>query len=408
MWQQLVKLITSFFGNQQPETTPETTPAPVLSTWEQKWERERAERRAAREELRRQRKAADRRHFGDETWGVSAKQRTAINDATKLTRFDLPMLSSEAEFAAWLGISRSRLRWFSYDRPAERISHYVYRFIPKRSGGQRLIMAPKRDLKAIQHHILRGILEKVPVSPEAHGFVKGRSIVSNAAPHTQQSVIINIDLKDFFPGITYPRVRGLFISLGYSYAVAATLALVCTESEREAFEHRGQNYYISVGTRCLPQGAPTSPALANMAAWRLDRRLAGLARSLGWQYTRYADDLTFSGENADEIGRVLAAAKKIIADEQFVVHPDKIRVTHQARRQTVTGLVVNDGIGTPRELRRRVRAILHQARTTGLAAQNRDEHPDFYGYLTGLIGHIAAANPQQAAALRSELRELVR
>jgi retron-type reverse transcriptase len=348
----------------------------------------------------------DRVTFGEELWGVSARQRGAAFDAARLARFDLPPLRTERDLAAWLGIPLARLRWYTHDRPAETTWHYVRSTIPKRGGGgERVILAPKRELKTLQRKVLDDLLVRVPVSPAAHGFVAGRSTVTNARPHVGRRVVLRLDLKDFFPSVTFPRVRGLLIALGYPFAVASALALLCTEYDREPFERDGTRYFVSVGPRHLVQGAPTSPALANLVAWRLDRRLAGLAARRGFAYTRYADDLTFSGDDPAAALPLLGLARRIIDEERFAVNAAKTRLARRSARQMVTGLVVNDALATPRRQRRRLRAILHNARATGLAAQNREGRPGFRAYLQGLLAYMQAANPGHAARLRAELEQ---
>jgi RNA-directed DNA polymerase len=230
--------------------------------------------------------------------------------------------------------------------------------------------------------------------------------VTNASPHTGKRFVMNLDLKNFFPSINLPRVRGLFISFGYGFAVASALAMICTEYDREPFGRDGVTYYVSVGPRHLVQGAPTSPALANLATRRLDTRLGGLAAKRGFVYTRYADDLTFSGDDYDAMLRILDVAQRIIGSESFEVNPAKTRIFRQSSRQVVTGLVVNDHVNTPRELRRWVRAILHNARKTGLEAQNREGRENYRAYLQGIIGFIHEANPNHAETLREQLRSL--
>ena len=391
-----------------PQADPHSTAATQISAsdWLAQWDRERERRRQERAERQRRAKERDRSTFGEETWGVSKRHRAAETDEARLARYSLPVLRSEAELAQWLGITRERLRWFTHDRPADTVWHYVRHTRPKRRGGTRVILAPKRELKALQRRVLHDLLASVPLTEAAHGFRTGRSISTNAQPHAGRQVVLNLDLQDFFPSVTYPRVRGIFIALGYSYPVAATLALLCTEHDREVYDRDDGCYYISVTPRALPQGAPTSPALANIAAARLDRRLAGLANARGWRYTRYADDLTLSGDDPAAIGRMLEAAKQIITAEDFVVHPTKVRVARRSGRQVVTGLVVNDTVGTPRRLRRQLRAILHNAGRTGLQVQNREDRADFRAYLAGMIGHVAAANAVQGARLRAALREV--
>ncbi len=198
----------------------------------------------------------DRAEFGEELRNVSKRQRDSSYNIEKLRRFGLPVFYSEAELARWLGISLGRLRWYTYDNPADTTWHYTRSVHKKRSGGERVILAPKADLKALQRKVLDGIVARVPVDAAVHGFVKGRSIVTNALVHSGKQVILRLDLKDFFPTVTFPRVRGLFITLGYSYAVASALALLCTEYDRVAYEREGKRYFISVGPRHLVQGAP--------------------------------------------------------------------------------------------------------------------------------------------------------
>jgi RNA-directed DNA polymerase len=377
-----------------------------MNDWLAQWQREREERQRQREERRQARKKQDRAAFGEELWGISAQHRAAKCDTAKLEQFGLPVLRTEAALADWLGIPLTRLRWFTHDRPADTTWHYVRYVIPKRSGGERVILAPKRELRALQRKVLDGLVAHVPTAWAAHGFVRGRSVTTNAQPHVGKQVVLKLDLKDFFPSITFPRVRGLFIALGYPFAAATTLALLCTEYDREAFDRDGTRYYISIGPRHLVQGAPTSPGLANLVAWRLDRRLSGLAAQHGFTYTRYADDLTFSADQSEAVAQVLSSARRIISDEHFVVNTAKTRVAHPHTRQIVTGLVVNEALAVPRPLRRRLRAILHNATTSGLEAQNRAGHRDFRAYLLGMIAFIHAANPQHAAALRASFDRL--
>jgi RNA-directed DNA polymerase len=197
--------------------------------------------------------------------------------------------------------------------------------------------------------------------------VPGRSILSNAAPHTGRDVVVNFDLKDFFPTLTWKRVKGKFRGLGYSEAVATVLALICTEPDVDEIDLDGQRLYAKRGPRRLPQGAPTSPALTNLICLRLDQRLQGLAAKLGFTYTRYADDMTFSasGDAAKKTGALLKFVAGIVTDEGFTVHPDKTRVMRSHRRQEVTGLVVNERIAVPRDTLRRFRALLHQIEVGG-------------------------------------------
>jgi retron-type reverse transcriptase len=380
--------------------TPNAPPAQVFPAIPA-WEPPERDKKAARK-----REWVDRYAYGDDLWGISEDQRAAKINVARLKRFNLPALYTESDLADWLGVSLGRLRWFTHDNAADTVWHYTRRTIPKRSGGERVILAPKKDLKALQRKVLDELVARIPVTASAHGFVRGRSIVSNAEPHTGKGVVLNLDLKDFFPSVTYPRVRGALIAHGYPFAVASALALLCTEYDREPYEHEGVKFFISVGPRHLVQGAPTSPALANLVAWRLDKRLTGMASARGYAYTRYADDLTFSGDNEAALAAVRVLAQKIIHDEHFAPNVKKTRIAKQSARQMVTGLVVNDSVATPRKLRKHLRAILHNAETTGLAAQNREERRDYAAYLQGLIAHVHNASPTHAAKLRGALAKV--
>ena len=352
----------------------------------------------------RERQKRDRAAFGEDLWGVAHE--ASATDAAKLQRLGLPLLYSEQDLADLLGIPLKRLRWFTFDKAAETTWHYVRYTVPKRSGGERVILAPKRELKALQRKALSAIIGKAPVALAAHGFVPGKSTVTNARQHVGKAVVLKLDLQNFFPSITLPRVRGMLIALGYSFAVASALALLCTEYDREEYTREGKRYFISVGPRHLVQGAPTSPALANLLAWQLDRRLAGLAKTFNFTYTRYADDLVFSGEDKEAVQRLRFLTERIIRDEHFTVNRAKTRVSGQAARQLVTGLVVNQAVATPRDLRRTLRAILHHAETEGLAAQNRDGRKDYAAYIQGMIAYVNAASPQHAAQLRDKLTKV--
>jgi RNA-directed DNA polymerase len=359
---------------------------------------------------RRRRMKGDRRYFGEELWGASTRQRSAAFDEEKLRRFGLPSLRNEREVAAWLGLPLARLRWFTHDRAADTTWHYVRYTVPKRSGGQRVILAPKRELKAMQRRALADLVGKIPIAPAAHGFVPGRSITTNARPHVGKRVVIRLDLKDFFPSITFPRVRGVFIVHGYSYAVASTLALLCTEYDREPFDREGERFHVSVGPRHLVQGAPTSPALANLVAWRLDRRLTGLAAKYGFSYTRYADDLTFSGDDPAVVGRLITNVRRIVADERFTLNDAKTRVARRSRQQVVTGVVVNDQVATPRQIRRRLRAMLHNAQRDARGDGEAGTRPALSGTTftraRGLVAFVNAVNPQHARPLWAALHQL--
>lgn len=127
-----------------------------------------------------------------------------------------------------------------------------------------------------------------------------------------------------------------------------------------------------------------------------------MAAKLGYRYTRYADDVTWStsDESAVAVGYVLARIRHIAEDEGFELNHAKTRVQRRSQQQSVTGVVVNDQLGVARETVRTIRAILHNAERTGLASQNRNQHPQFESWLTGMIGWISMVNPEQGQKLR--------
>jgi RNA-directed DNA polymerase len=362
---------------------------------------EAAERKRQRAEAIAHRKATDIIFVGN---GVSALMNDRVSDEEKLTTAGLPLLHTPADLAAALGLTVSRLRWLCYHNEAATRIHYVQFDVPKRSGGTRTLSAPHATLASAQDWVLGTILAKLPTEEPAHGFVPGRSTLTNAAPHAGQDVVVNLDLEGFFPSIGFARVRHLFRRHGYSGAVATLLALLCTECPRKRVVYAGTPYFVATGPRGLPQGACTSPALSNQIARTLDRRLAGLAARLGLTYTRYADDLTFSAGPGfrEKVGYLIARVRHIAQSEGFAVNPKKTRVKRPESRQTVTGLVVNAAPAVPRDVVKRVRAILHRAKTEGLAAQNRDGHPNFRGWVEGMIAYIGMAKPDVGRKLRAE------
>ncbi len=325
--------------------------------------------------------------------------RDLLADLEQLGRYGLPVWRNEEELAAALGLSVGRLRYFSIHRMRERACHYVTFAIPKRKGGERLIMAPKRELKKIQRQLLHLLVGRLPRSPQAHGFVLDRSVRTNAEPHRGRRVLLQLDLADFFPSVHVGRVCGFLVSLGYGYTVAQTLAILMTEAERQRVDIDGQVYFVPVSSRYCVQGAPTSPGLCNALLLRLDRRLSGLARQFGFTYTRYADDLTFSGDDLDAVHKLRAAAEFIVRDEGFQVNRAKTRISRRSVRQVVTGVVVNDVVGLSRQERRRLRAAIHQlGRATDPARREEIE-----ARLRGKLAYLHMLNPAQAAKLMARL-----
>jgi RNA-directed DNA polymerase len=370
--------------------------------------REETKQRRARERFERasawhQRQASEILYLGE---AVSAGLNQARSDGDKLARAALPALNDAQDLARAMGLTLQELRFLAFDRRVSRITHYRRFALPKKTGGERIISAPMPRLKRAQYWVLDNLLARAPVHPAAHGFLPGRSIVSNAAPHVGRAVVINLDLKDFFPSISMPRIQGVFTQLGYSKQVATTLALLCTEAATEQVSVDGETFHVAHGPRVLPQGAPSSPALTNLLCRRLDARLQGAAAKLGFAYTRYADDLTFSGgeETRKLAGKLLWRARQIVADEGFTPHPDKQHVMRASQRQSVTGIVVNQKATLERETLRRFRATLFQVEKDGPAGKAWNGNSNVLAALEGYANFIKMVDPGKGAPLLTRVR----
>lgn len=337
------------------------------------------------------------------------------SDPRWLEYFGLPALRTPSELADWLGISIGKLAWLTHrttekQRPeTEQKSHYAYRWLKKRSEGWRLIEAPKFELKLLQAQILRDILNQVPAHPDAHGFVTGRSIRTNATPHIGQRFILKFDLKDFYTNVRYSRVVAIFRSLGYSREVAIWLARLTTSSLPWNLKAPISAVELSrYSARHLPQGGVTSPALANLSAFSLDVRLSGLARRYGLKYTRYADDLTFSGPGrvVPALREIIPLIRKIIHSERFRVNSRKLKVIRNKQRQTVTGVVVNERLNIARSHFDELKAILHNCVQHGPASQNRTAHSNFQEHLRGRIAHVLQLNRTRGSKLLETFQKI--
>ncbi len=332
--------------------------------------------------------------------------------------WDIPAITTAGDLAAWLELQPAELDWFAdlkglaHKTDRERLQHYHYRVLAKGRGSIRLIEAPKPRLKHLQRRILTGILEKIPAHPEVHGFVKGRSIRTFIAPHTARDVVLRMDLREFFPSIGSARIQALFRTAGYPESVADLLAGICTNAapvrlwRRSAGDANASDLWETqalYARRHLPQGAPTSPLLANICAYRMDCRLAGFARLLGAQYTRYADDLAFSGNKTflGGVERFSIYAAAIAVEEGFSVHHRKTRIMRQGVRQHLVGLVANQRINVIRADFDRLKAILTNCVRFGPETQNRGNHANHYAHLEGRVAFVEMINPEKGKRLRS-------
>lgn len=368
----------------------------------------------------REKKRTDVVYLGE---GVSGGLEKKTSDAGRLRALGLPVLHDAMELSAFLGVSVGELRFLTFHRRVARTTHYRRFEVPKKTGGVRRISAPMPRLKELQRKLLDDVLAKLPVHEAAHGFLRGRSIVSGALPHVGHPVVINVDLENFFPTVTFPRVKGLYRSFGYGEQVATLLALLCTEPEVAEVTLDGQRWFVHRSGRFLPQGAPTSPQLTNLLCRRLDAHLEKAAGAFGFTYTRYADDLSFSHPGGtDALGEALPtgeAVRKLLGRVRFLVeragfrvHPAKTRVMRKGRRREVTGVLVHDRPRVARERLRQFRAALHHLETKGpggahFGQARSDDGGDVVAALDGFASFVLMVDPEKGLTLKAELSRVV-
>jgi hypothetical protein len=347
---------------------------------------------------------------------LDADKFDVANREERAKAIGLPPIAGAIDLAKALDIPITRLRWLAFHREVDTGSHYRRWLIPKRDGSSRTITSPKRDLKRAQRWALRNVFDRLPVHGAAHGFLSARSIVTNARAHAGADTVVKVDIKDFFPTVTWRRVRGLLRKAGMAEGPATLLALLSTEAPREVVQFRGKTLYVATGPRVLPQGAPTSPAITNAICLRLDRRVSGLAKKLGFRYTRYADDLTLSWRAPAKpeagtsprapIGTLLRGLKDILLSEGFRMHPSKTAVMRAGMRQKVTGLVINKAgenipeARVPRETLRNLRAAIKN-RELG-----RPGKGETLAHLKGMAAFVYMTDPARGRAFLDRIAAL--
>ena len=332
----------------------------------------------------------------------------------------VPAIATPAELASFLEIERGELDWLADIQGRERncraeaLRHYRYRWVTKPSGSFRLIEAPKPRLKAIQRRLLDEILVHIPAHDSAHGFRPGRSITTFAARHVGQAIVLRMDLRDFFVSITSARVFAIYLTAGYPERVARILSGLCTNTvpmqvmhqvDRAASEGpasmmpwQERRPYVSPH---LPQGSPTSPALANLVAYRFDARLAALSVAAGATYTRYADDLVFSGgDSFSPVDSPIFNPGRRHRHRRGLRRPASQDTDHETgRAQSAAGVVINQKINMARDDYDRLKAILCNCVRHGVAGQNQSCVADFRSHLAGRVAHAARLNCRRGEKL---------
>ncbi|NJC23926.1 hypothetical protein BJ994_003002 [Arthrobacter pigmenti] len=326
-------------------------------------------------------------------------------------------LNDLSDLARLLRLPAGELDWFADTRHwnrrahSKRLQHYRYEWRSRPGRMPRLLEVPRPRLRELQRTVHREILAGLRVHSAAHGFVSGRSAATGARFHEGARVVINLDLATFFTRVRAGRVYGIFRRAGFAEPVAHALTGLCTHSVPSGIARNapaggtaGEWFELrrALVLPHLPQGAPSSPALANLAVRRLDFRLEGWATAAGAVYTRYADDLAFSG--GDQLARradaFVRGATRIIEAEGHLVNAHKTRVRGSSVRQTVTGIVVNERANASRPEYERLKAILHNCVRHGPESQNRSGHHDFRAHLLGRVAWMELLNPARGLKLR--------
>lgn len=337
-------------------------------------------------------------HLGE---GVS----TWLNDREPNTELlierDLPVIENAEGLSQFLDKSIQQIKWFAYHRKTANTLTYTDFNIPKKTGGYRHLSKPNKVLMVIQRKIQREILNSIKFPDYVTGFVKKRNNYQNARTHTKGSIIVNIDIKNYFSSIRFYQVRSVFHNLGYSGEIATVLALLTTKQDATKVEIEDRTVWSMSQTRKLPQGSPTSPLIANLVGLKIDKQLKKRSEKLGFLYSRYADDMTFSTTKKDaDIKALLYMARKTLELHGFKANPKKTKVMFKNDRQEVTGLIINSGNPrVPREWRRRLRAAVHQFKFI----EDKEEMEKEYRRITGCLQYLRWSHPQEVHKYEREL-----
>lgn len=319
-----------------------------------------------------------------------------------------PHLATLNDLVFWFGITGPQLDWLcdvryhNCDCP-DHLRHYHYHCMDKSGGGVRLIESPKTLLKSLQQKITKDILCHAPVHKAAHGFRAQHSCLTHASMHCGKKYLLVYDLSHFFQSIDWLPVYQVFRNLGYNKLISSTLTNLCTHQCRSDVPELSQldpEQRQRVKQRHLAQGAPSSPVLSNAVMRRLDRRLSGLATSLGMTYSRYADDLAFSTHQQRGWDFLEPLIGSICFEEGFELNFKKSRRKDSHQRQKLVGVIVNNRPNIDRRYYDELKAILYNCIRYGVVSQNRLNHSDFPAYLWGRIQYVNTLNPVKAEKLQ--------
>ncbi|MDM1067357.1 reverse transcriptase family protein [Myroides odoratimimus] len=334
----------------------------------------------------------------------------SLNYADNLIKQGLPVIFSLKHFSLIMGIDLHTIK----EIIANRGIHYSYYLIRKKKGGYRRIIAPHKNIKFLQDWIKLNILDKKVVHHASNGFIKNKSILDNAKVHLDSDTILNIDLKNFFESINERRVFGIFKYLGYHPNLALEFAKICTvdipdekfyslnQIEQENFED-----LFNLNEPFLVQGAPTSPALSNITCINLDNRFQKLANKNNVKYSRYADDITFSG--AEDNLPSISLLKKIIIEENFEINWKKVGKYKKGQKQLVTGLLINGSVRIPKRFKKDIFRHLYFCQKFGPINHFNKISPNKSfrkEWLMGKILYVNAVEPDVAKEMFDQFKKV--
>ena len=307
-----------------------------------------------------------------------------------LQKQNIPVIFEIEHFALLLGIEKSVLNRMIFGTK----SFYRTFEIPKKNKNSvRIIDAPYPSLLYVQQWILKNILKDVHIDNSAHAYMRKKSILTNVTPHLNNKVLLKIDLKDFFPNIEKHRIIAIFLKLGYAQNVSVALASLCTFNN------------------CLPQGAPTSPTLSNIIAYRLDRRLSSLCKKNDMVYTRYADDMVITSNYISLKTKDLII--DIIEDCNFIVNKDKTYLSTNQNKRIITGISIQDGITKiPRKLKREIKQEMHYLNKYGFYShinKRKITNPFYLERIRGqiLFWNFVEADSEMAKGMLLDINKII-
>jgi RNA-directed DNA polymerase len=334
----------------------------------------------------------------------------------QLNHIELPALNTEQQLGDWFKISVNDLIWLSgiwekpYDAKSCKLYHYHYQWLKKHNGKKRLVEIPKSRIKSLQKKISIQCLDSIPIHQNAHGYCKNKSCQTLVQQHIAKPTILKMDLQNFFASIDYRKIFNLFFSLGYNKDISRLFAHLCTTAtplsvlSAELIAGQQKDYWHQrklYRERHLPTGAPSSPVISNLCFFNLDCRLTAFAEKMGLNYSRYVDDMVFSGgrEFYNKSDYLIKTISKICQSEYFFINHKKTQLLKPHQSQQVCGLVVNQKPNLTRKNYDQLKAILYNCVRTSPKQQNRLNHANFKEHLAGKIAYLSQINPQKGQKL---------